>query len=129
MEEVLIVILQFLGELILEVLASSPLEFFSNSQASVNSDSRENSCIKWFCGGALLGGLSLLVLHNSMISLTILRLANLVLAPILSGLVSKGIASYRAQRDPAFMPRTNFWQAFWFTFGLVLIRFMYATHQ
>ncbi len=129
MEEVLIVILQFLGEVILEVLASSPLEFFSNSQAEANSDSRVSSCIKWFAGGALLGGLSLLVLHNSMISLPILRLANLLLAPILSGLVSKGIASYRAQRDPAFIPHTNFWQAYWFTFGLVVIRFMYAYHQ
>jgi hypothetical protein len=56
-----------------------------------------------------------------------LRLANLPVAPLVSAYIAQAIARRRREANPLIAPRNHFWKAFWFTLGLVAIRFAYAT--
>jgi hypothetical protein len=40
--------------------------------------------------------------------------------------ISQACAAMRARRRPFIVPREHFWQSFWFTLGLVCVRFAYA---
>lgn len=127
MEELLVVVLQFLLEFILNVLANIPFDWPSRNRRTPEPESIWLRCFLWSCGGGLLAGVSLLVFKQTLISVPALRIANLVIAPVVSGFLSEAIAKRRASRNELIVPRNHFWQAFWFTLGLVIIRFTYAT--
>jgi|SRR5579863_758545 len=128
MEDILIAILQFLMETLLESLSIFPIGW-SKSPQQLDSEERWGRGLLMFLIGAGIGWLSVLVFGHSLIRLSALRIANLVVAPIISALLAKGIANYRSQTNPEIIPRKRFWHAFWFTFGLVLVRFIHASHQ
>lgn len=127
MEEILIVILQFLFEFALDVLGNLPFDWPSRNRSTPEPENIFLRCFLWFCGGCLLAGLSLIVFRHTLIAAPALRIANLVLAPLASAFLSAAIARQRALENPFIVPRNHFWQAFWFTLGLVAIRFAYAT--
>ncbi len=127
MEELLIIIFQFLFEFVLNVLSGIPFDWPSKNRKIPEPESILLQCFLWFCGGCLLAGVSLLIFKRTLISIPALRIVNLVLAPIVSGLVSRSIASRRSLDNKFIVPRNHFWYAFWFTLGLVIIRFTYAT--
>jgi hypothetical protein len=127
MEELLIVIIQFLFEFALNVLANIPFDWPSRDRATPEPEGITLRCFLWFCGGCLIAGASLLIVKHTIIAISALRMANLVLAPIASAFLSQSIAGHRARDNPFIVPRNHFWQAFWFTLGLVLIRFAYAS--
>ena len=130
MEDFLIVILQGLIELLVEAIVYIPFDwpfgYRSIPQSSVGIVGR---CALWFVSGCLLAGGSLLVLNHTWISLPAFRIANIVLAPITSGYIAKFLAVRRSRKNPDIIPENHFRQAFWFTLGLVLIRFVYAVRQ
>jgi hypothetical protein len=128
MEELLIVLVQFLFEFALDVLINLPFNWPSKKRGRPGPDAIWIWCILWFGLGCLLAGISLLVMRHSIISLPTLRVANLVAAPIASAYLSQAIASHRARENAFIVPRNHFWQAFWFTLGLTLVRFAYAAH-
>jgi hypothetical protein len=127
MEELLIVIIQFLFEFLFDVIGNIPFDWPSSNRTKPESDGIFFRCFLGFCGGCLLAGASLLVVKHTFISVSALRIANVALAPIASAFLSKAIASRRARANVFIVPRNHFWQAFWFTLGLVLIRFAYAS--
>ncbi len=127
MEELLTVIIQFVLELLLEVLANLPIDWPSRKRSTPESTSVFWQCLLWCGGGALLGGLSLLLLPHSLIQLPPLRIANLLLAPLLSGAVSWWLTQQHSRRNANLLPRYHFWRAFGFTLGLVALRFAYAS--
>ena len=127
MEELLIVIIQFLFEFVLNVLSNIPFDWPSRNRTTPEPEGISLRCFMGFCGGCLLAGVSLLIAKHTIIAISGLRIANLVLAPVASAVLSKSIASHRARDNPFIIPRNHFWQAFWFTLGLVLIRFAYAS--
>ncbi len=127
MEELLIIIFQFLFEFILNALSYMPFDWPSRGRTTSEPEGVSALCILWFCGGCVLAWASLLVVNSTIISISALRITNLALAPIASAYISQTIASHRAQSNPFIIPRNHFWQAFWFTLGLVLIRFAYAS--
>jgi hypothetical protein len=55
-----------------------------------------------------------------------LRIVNLVSAPVASAFISQAIARRRSRHNPFITPRNHFWQSFWFTLGIVAVRFAYA---
>jgi hypothetical protein len=128
MEELLIVIVQFLFEFILDVLLNIPFDWPSRNRDSFEPESIWATCFLWFLGASFLGWLSLFFFEHTWIAYPGLRIANLVVAPIVSGAISQAIAIRRAQRNPYLVPRNHFWQAYWFTLGFTLVRFAYATH-
>lgn len=127
MEELLIAILQFLFEFILNILSNTTLDWPLKHRTTQEPEKIAGRCFLWLFGGFLFAFISLLVVPYTVISLPALRIANLVLAPICSAYLSKAIATYRAEKNSFIVPRNHFWQAFWFTVGLVIIRFMYAS--
>lgn len=74
-------------------------------------------------------GVSVLLFKHTLIRGSALRIANLVLAPIASAYLARYLARRRSTRVGSIIPRTRFWQAFWFTLGLVSIRFAYASRS
>ena len=127
MEELLVIIIQFLFELILNVLINIPFDWPSRNRSTPEPDGIVGVCMLWFGGGCLLGGISILVFKHTLIALAALRILNVVAAPVGSAYLSKRIAIGRSRENPNIHPRNHFWQAFWFTLGLVLIRFAYAS--
>lgn len=127
MEELLIVVIQFLFEFVLNVLGNLPFDLPSKNRTTPEPESIALPCFLWFCGGCALAGISLLVFKHTFITVAPLRLVNLALAPLVSAYISQAIAARRATANPFIIPRNHFWQALWFTLGLVLIRFAYAT--
>lgn len=127
MEELLIVIIQFLFEFTLDVIGNIPFDWPSSNRTTPEPKSIFLRCFLGFCGGCLLAGVSLLVVKHTFISVSALRIANLMLAPVASAFLSKAIAIHRARANAFIIPCNHFWQAFWFTFGLVLTRFAYAS--
>ena len=127
MEELLIVIIQFLCEFILNVFCNIPFDWPSRNRTSPEPEGIYLVCFLWFCGGCLLAGISLIFVKNTIISVSVLRIANLALAPFASAFLSQAIAQHRAKNNLFITPRNHFWQAFWFTLGLTLIRFAYAS--
>lgn len=127
MEEMLTVIIQFVLELLLEVLANLPFDWPSRKRSEPESGNTLLHSLPWCGGGALLGGLSLLLLPHSLIRLPALRIANLLLAPPLSGAVSWWLTQQRSRGNANLLPRYHFWRAFSFTLGLVAVRFAYVS--
>jgi hypothetical protein len=127
MEEVLVVLFQFLFELILNVLSNLPFEWPSKGRQTPERESIWPVCAIWFMVGCGVGGMSLLLVGYALLQPGWLRIANLVLSPIASGLIAKTLAEQRAPSNPMLVPRNHFWYAFWFSLGVAFTRFAYAT--
>lgn len=125
MEDLLIAILQAVFEIGLEVLANIPFDW--PSKKAFEPRYLSLACCLWFAGGCLLGCVSILVLRHTWIRYSPLRIANLPLAPLMSAYLAQAVARRRREKAPWIVPRNHFWTVFWFTLGLVAIRFAYAT--
>ncbi len=126
MEELLVVILQFLFEFLVDVFANIPFDWPSRNRRTPEPESIGWWCFLWFIGGCVLGAMSLLVLGYTLIHIGALRIVNLAIAPLAAASLSQAIAIRRAKTNSNLRPRNHFWKAFWFTLGLVLVRFAYA---
>jgi hypothetical protein len=130
MEDLIIAILQAVFEFILEVFSYSPLDWWpSRSRTSWESDGIMYKCFVWFVIGCGLACISMLFLKRTWIAWSAFRIANLVLAPIVSAFISQAIARRRSLHNPSIVPRNHFWHAFWFTLGVVSVRFAYAARH
>jgi len=126
MEDFLVSLLQFLFEFVFEVLGNWPFDWAVSWKSREKADAQAGWCIIWFLLGGGLAAISILILHRTWISHPALRIANLVLAPIVSGFISQALARRRQRRRSEIVPRNHFWQAFWFTLGIVFTRFAFA---
>ena len=128
MEELIVVIIQFLFEFVLNVLLNIPFDWPSKNRTTPEPESIWAACFLWFLGASVLGWISLIFFKHTLITSSSLRIANLVLAPLVSAALSKAIAERRAKVNPFIESRNHYWQAFWFTLGFTMVRFAYATH-
>ena len=129
MEDLIIAILQALFEFALEIFSYTPFDWPFSSRSQPESDTIVGRCFSWFVGGCLLSWLMMFIFKRTFISHPALRIANLVLAPITSAFISQAIARHRSKRNSYIIPCNHFWQAFWFTLGIVAIRFAYAVRH
>lgn len=123
MEEILILIIQFLVEVIAPVLVELPFDWIARKSTS-DSVFHYFFYIATFAIGGLIGGLSVWLFPHSMIHWQWLRCANLILAPLLSYTLSTRLAKARGSPYATGQARL----AFMFTFGLVAIRLAYVQH-
>jgi hypothetical protein len=126
MEDLIIAILQGCFEFIIEILGFWPFDWIGPTGWP---RSLAGKCFAWFSIGCGLAGLSMLFLNRTWITHPAMRMANLALAPLTSAFLSQAIARRRARHDESIVPRNHFWQAFWFTLGVVAIRFAYAARH
>lgn len=130
MEEILVVILQVIFELALQVLAELPWDLFVGSRESASP--RETGPGLWvvlsLVAGGAVGGISLLIFPETLIHWSDARMANLLVAPALTGCVA--FAFSRSTIGPTGKPshpRLRGVCAACFTLAVALIRFTYAT--
>lgn len=126
MEEVLILILQAVVEIFLNAGLPWPAEAAQNPKKPER-DKILGICFLWFCGGLVVGLVSLAVLPRSLVATPELRILTLVAAPVLSGSVAHAIATRRARSNANISPGNHFWQSFWCALGIVIIRFSYVS--
>ena len=128
--EVLIALLQFLGEVLLQLVGQALVELGWYSVREAIAPSRPPRRIPGILGhailGAVLGGLSLLILPKHLAIGTGLRIATLVLAPLMSALATIPAAAVLCRFGRT--PDTQWWFGNAYVFGLsfALVRFFYA---
>jgi hypothetical protein len=124
-EDLLIILLQFFFEVVLQVLAELPWDLFVGTRHK--SSSHEAGPGTWIflslAAGAGAGGISLLLFPTTLLHSSTARMANLIVAPVVSGVVSYGF--WRKKRFLADREMRAVY-AGCFTFGLAVIRFAYA---
>lgn len=129
MEELLILILQIFGEVVLQILGSGMLDVMTWSWE--NEDSlRSQGCalvlIMCILGG-LLGWLSVWMVPHTLLPWAWLRIANLLIGPASSAWVSWRIAKWRMKRGAHTDPSTHAQIAGLACAGMVVVRFVMAT--
>lgn len=123
MEEVLVLFIQLLVELLFNSMVSIPFDiFFSGYTPGTRATGCALTCLFMLIGAAL-GGLSLLVMPHLMITNPTLRIVNLVLSPILAGLLAMLVARFRGVQKEEW---SHFWHSFWFTLLFASIRLAYC---
>lgn len=127
MEELIILIIQAFFEIFLQIFISHPFDLHSKKKP--DPESIWPYSILWFFGGCFLAWLSLFLFKHTFIPMPGLRIANLILSPVVAAYISGAIARRRAKTNDFVVPRDHFWLAFWFTLGFAVIRFAYATHM
>lgn len=120
MEEILVPLLQVFFEFFLEMLVYIGIDFIS-----MNDDrGRPNGCVVFglfALVGMAIGGVVCWFHPHPVLYFAWLRLTNLIVGPILAGVLSYFIARWR-QRDGW----SHFWMAFSFVLGYDLVRYAYA---
>ena len=123
MEEVLVVVFQIFFEVVLQSLGWLPLEFSSRS------DRGGRGC-GWLVLHAVVGGLagfvSALVFPNLLLPFAALRVANLIVAPLVVGGLGYLFARWRQARGRAADGWAHFWHGFLFALMFGLARFAFA---
>ena len=122
MEELLVLLVQFFFEMLLNVLANLPFDALFRHPKTPDAQHAALKSIAWILLGALLGWLSTWIFPHTLISLPALRLLNVVISPVVAALLSQAVAARRSRANPNISPRHHFWYAFWFTLALVLVR-------
>ena len=123
MEELLIMIVQFLVEVVAQVFFELPLDLLTSNTSEKTEVNILRGLLYIFLGGAA-GGLSLLFFPDSLIHNSWLRRANLIVAPLISYYISKRLSKRKENVDPIIQARL----AFIFTFSLVAVRLAYTHH-
>jgi hypothetical protein len=127
-EELLIVLLQAFGEVILQVLIYLPFELpWTSSRESETGASGCGWAFFYLFVGVGLGWVSTLVFRHVLLPHPALRIANLVVAPLACGTVSWLLARGRAKRGGAGVPEIHFFLAAVFAFAFASARFVWAT--
>ena len=131
MELILEVILQFFFELFLQILAEIFCELGLRPFAEMFQRKQIRNpwlaSIGYFLVGAAVGGISLLFFKSTLIQNPSLRIVNLIVTPVLAGLVMLSIGWLRQKRGQYLVRLDRFGYGFIFAFGMALVRFMYAT--
>ncbi len=127
MEELIIIVIQFVVEVVGQALVQIPFDCITRNPKKPEEDSLWRYVL-FLSGGSAVGWGSVGILPRTMLHLSGLRIANLVLAPMVAAAVARLIASSRSKRNPFIEPKVHGWSAFWFTLGLAAIRFAYAKH-
>lgn len=125
MEEILVVVFQIFFEVILQFFGSVPIDF------STRSDRFDRGC-GWFVLHAAIGGLlgfvSTLLAPQLLLPHAALRIANLLVAPLLAGGIAYLFARWAKSRGNAYDPIAHFWHGVLFAFMFGAARFAFAHH-
>jgi hypothetical protein len=131
MEDLLILILQAIGEFLLELLAWWPWDWFCYWGDS-KWDSPSHSEPYWFAilgslaMGALLGWGSIYVFPAVLVKWSWLRVTLLFISPPTSGLIAREMARWRQEQDASVDLTIHFLIGLCFSIGFVWVRFALA---
>jgi hypothetical protein len=128
--EMLIVVLEFLGELVLQFVIEGLAEL---GIRTVSEPFRRRpirnpwlAALGYLLLGGIAGGISLLIFPTSMITSRKLRWANLFLTPLVAGLLMASLGAWRKRRQQVLVRLDRFSYGFLFAFGMALVRFFWT---
>ena len=128
--QILVWILQFFGELllqiILEILAGMIGHGVKNPLSRLPPIPPWLAAVGYLMLGALAGALSLWLAPDVFIKAPWLRVMNLLLAPIAAGLIMGSIGSWRDKNDKDVVRIESFSYGFCFAFAMALVRFIWG---
>lgn len=116
-------LIPLVGELSIEALVrcvSEPLRSRGSRNAVV-------AGIGYFLIGLILGGLSLLIFPQSFVRSERFHGINLLITPVVCGLIMAAIGRWRARHGDALLRLDSFVYGFVFAFAMALVRFVYTT--
>lgn len=123
-------ILQFLGELVLQVVFEAIAELFGHA---VKEPFRRPSPVRpWLAAtgylffGAAAGGLTFWLVPELFINAQWLRVANLVLTPLAAGLIMKTIGSWRERREKEVLGLESFAYGYCFALAMAVVRYVFG---
>lgn len=126
MEELLIIIIQFLIEVVGQALIQIPFDCSCRVRERGESRPVLLSFIFFLLGG-LIGWASTKIVPWTMITIPALRVLNVFIAPLIGGFIGYRIAQWQARiRNPNIEPTYHFWYGFFFTIALAAVRFAYV---
>lgn len=125
MEEILVIALQFIAEIFIDVLASLP-SWPSGRRQRPESERIILFSILWCVTGGFIGWLSALALPAFFLHDPSLRMANLVIAPLVSAALGYALARWRWRTNLNIRPFDHLWYSFFFTLAFVGVRYAYA---
>ncbi len=124
--QILLALLEFLLQVVVEVLFH--LGWSSIAEALEYKPTKNPSLA--FTGYALLGlasgGLSLLVFPELFVHNAALRVANLLLTPVLAGLAMSAFGAWQESKSLTAIKLDSFTYGFIFAFGVALIRYLFG---
>jgi hypothetical protein len=131
MEDILILILQALGEFLLELLAWAPWDWFwywgpSTWEPRGRSNPYWAAAITSLSMGALLGWGSVYVFPAVLVKWSWLRVVLLFVSPPTSGYIAREMARWRQERDASIDLGIHFLIGLCFSIGFVWVRFALA---
>ena len=127
MEQLIVVIIEVFFEILLNVIGNGLFDWPTQGRArSRQGESIVLPCVCWFLLASFLGWVSLFIVPHALIALPALRIANLAVAPVVSALIAWWIADWRSHWHTNITPRYYLWKSFWFTLGMLLVRFAYT---
>jgi len=128
--QVFLWILQFLGELLIQIIAEVVFELIGHRIKEPLHRSRPvNSWLAatgYFIFGAMAGGISLWLLPELFISAPWLRVANLILTPIASGLFMGLLGAWRTSKQQELIRLDKFAYGYCFAIAMALVRFIFG---
>ena len=117
------IVIPIVGEIAFDVLLHSLGQPFVSRE-------RRNAIltgIGYFLFGLILGGLSLLVFPRSFVRSETFHGINLLITPLVAGLVMGAIGRWRARHGETLLRLDSFVYGFVFAFAMALVRFVYTT--
>lgn len=126
--EILLAILQFIGELLLQLVFEFLAELGLHSLKAVFEERPHPAlaAIGYILLGAGAGGLSLLIVPQLIIHDTRHRFANLLLTPLAAGAIMAGIGALRRRRDQEPVRIDRFGYGALFAFSMAAVRFLWG---
>jgi|SRR5689334_15956861 len=123
-------IFQFLGEFLLQLIVEAFAEVLGHTIKMPFQ--REQPAhplivaIGYMMLGAMAGGLSLWVLPHLFIESPKLRLLNLMLTPVMAGVIMTWIGTWRRKRDKEVIALDRFGYAFCFALAMAVVRYAFG---
>lgn len=126
MEELLVLVIQFVVEVLIDFLIYLPFDWPAGRTTRAGDQSGCGLLALYLFLGGLVGGLSLLAVPRLMLHSEPLRLTNLFVSPVVSGGSAYGLAAWRRSHGAAANPRTHFWTGFLFVLAFGAVRLAYG---
>jgi hypothetical protein len=128
MEFIFEIALQFLGEILLQVIFEFLAELGVRSLADTLKRPKNAvlSTLGFVLWGALAGGISLLILPQSPISSPVFRKLNVLVTPLVAGGVMMLVGRQRGKRGQSLVRLDRFGYAFAFAFAMAIVRYIWA---
>ena len=124
-------LIEFLGELLLQACGELIAEAIGHLLKGPFRHSRpirpRLAAIAYCIFGAAVGAMSLWLVPALLISTHWLRIANLILTPVISGLVMARLGAWRKGRDEETIRLDTFAYGFLFALAMALVRFSWAS--